>query len=182
MKHKFGTRVFRVGLSTGIKCPHRIKTGGCIFCNPETFTGEYQTRNLSIKEQLKDAVPRIKESCGDVKLLAYFQDDTSTAGDIDLLKKKFKEALSHPEIIGLVISTRPDYVNDKIVELLCSFDVPVTIEIGMQSIHNKSLKFLNRGHTFKQVEKAVELCGNAGLTIGVHLIMGIPGESFENML
>ncbi|MCK4655269.1 MAG: TIGR01212 family radical SAM protein [Candidatus Cloacimonetes bacterium] len=182
MKHKFGTRVFRVGLSTGIKCPHRIKTGGCIFCNPETFTGEYQSRNLSIKEQLKDAVPRIKESCGDVKLLAYFQDDTSTAGDIDFLKKKFEQAISHPEIIGLVTSTRPDYVNDKIVELLCSFDVPVTIEIGMQSIHNKSLEFLNRGYTFKDVEKAIELCGNAGLTIGVHLIMGIPGENFNDML
>ena len=151
-------------------------------CNAETFTGEYQSQGLTIEQQLADAVPRIKESCGDVKLLAYFQDDTSTAGKIDLLCKKFTEALSHPDVIGLVVSTRSDYLNDEVVELLNSFEVPVTVEIGLQSILNGSLRFLNRGHDFQQVDKAIEICGKSGLNVGVHLIIGIPGETFDDML
>ena len=182
LKHRFGRKVFRVGLSTGISCPHRIKTGGCIFCNSDTFTGEYQAQGKTIKEQMAEAIPRIKESCGDVALLAYFQDETSTAGSIEMLKEKFADALSHPEVIGLVVSTRPDYVNEDVVQLLKSFNVPVTIEIGLQTIHNKSLKFLNRAHTFEDVDSAIELCGKAGLDVGVHLIMGIPGETENDML
>jgi radical SAM protein (TIGR01212 family) len=182
LQKKYRRKVFRVGLSTGIPCPHREQTGGCIFCNAETFTGEYQSQGLTVKQQLADAVPRIKESCGDVKLLAYFQDDTSTAGEIDFLRKKFEEALSHPDVIGLVVSTRPDYVNNEVVELLNSFEVPVTVEIGLQSIHNSSLRFLNRGHDFQHVEKAIKICGKSGLNVGVHLIIGIPGETFDDML
>ncbi|MCF7859397.1 MAG: TIGR01212 family radical SAM protein [Candidatus Cloacimonetes bacterium] len=181
LKNKFGKRVFRVGLSTGIPCPHRTMTGGCIFCNAETFTGEYQAFGNSVRVQLDEAIPRIKDSCGDVALMAYFQDETSTAGSIDLLEKKFKQALSHPEIIGIIVSTRPDYISQAVIELLNSFNVPLTIEIGLQSIHNRSLEFLRRNHTFEEVDKAIELCGRAGLNVGVHLIIGIPGETFENM-
>ncbi len=181
LKKRFGRKVFRVGLSIGIVCPHRSKKNGCIFCNPNSFTGEYQSENLSITEQLEKAIPLIIESCGDVDLLAYFQDETSTAGKISELKKKFSRALSHPKIIGLIVSTRPDFVNEKTVEMLSSFDVPVTIEIGLQTIHEKSLKFLQRGHDFELCRKAIDLCGKAGLEVGVHLILGIPGESFEDM-
>ncbi len=182
LEKKFERKVFRVGLSTGIKCPNRTENGGCIFCNPETFTGEYQSQNLSIEKQLDDAIPRIKKSCGDVGLLAYFQDETSTAGDVEFLRGKFSQALSHPEILGLIVSTRPDFVDSEIVEILLSFKVPVTIEIGMQSVHDKSLDFLNRNHNFLQTQKAIELCGKAGLDVGVHLIIGIPNESFDDML
>ncbi len=182
LEKKFGRKVFRIGLSTGIKCPNRIDNGACIFCNPETFTGEYQSKNLSIEKQLEDGIPRIKKSCGDVGLLAYFQDETSTAGDIKFLRNKFSKALSHPEILGLIVSTRPDFVDTKIVEMLLSFNVPVTIEIGMQSVHDKSLDFLNRNHNFSQTRKAIELCGEAGLDVGVHLIIGIPNESFNDVL
>jgi len=182
LKRKYDRKVFRVGLSTGIKCPHRIEQNGCIFCNPNSFTGEYQSENLSIKEQLEKAIPFVTESCGNVDLLAYFQDETSTAGNFSKLKEKYSQALSHPKIIGLIVSTRPDFVNEKIVKMLSSFDVPVTIEIGLQSVHDKSLKFLNRGHDFEQNKRAIDLCGKAGLEIGVHLIMGIPGETFEEML
>jgi radical SAM protein (TIGR01212 family) len=180
--HKFGRKVFRVGLSTGIICPHRIKNGGCIFCNPDSFTGEYQSSNLDISNQLKIAIPRIKNSCGNVALLAYFQDETSTAGNLDILKSKFKEALEHPEIIGLVISTRPDFINKKIIEMLKSLEVPITIELGMQTIHDESLKFLNRGHSNLQTQSAIDSCSLAGFDVGVHLILGIPGETKDDML
>lgn len=179
---KFGEKIFRVGLSTGKSCPHRKENGGCIFCNPQTFTGEYQSRGLTIKEQFDNAVPRIKKACGDVKLLAYFQDETSTYGNLDFLKHKYDEALSHPEIVGLVVSTRPDYISKQVIRLLASYKVPVTIEIGLQTIHNKSLEYLNRGHTFMQVEKAIRMCGKAGLDVGVHVILGIPDETFNDML
>ena len=171
-----------MGLSTGKICPHRVKNGGCIFCNPYTFTGEYQSQDLSIEEQYNDAIPRIKKACGDVQLLAYFQDETSTFGDIGFLKQKYDEALSHPEVIGLVVSTRPDYINDEVIKLLTSYKVPVTIEIGLQSVHNRSLELLNRGHTFEQAEEAIRICGEAELTVGVHLIMGIPNETYDDML
>lgn len=181
LKQKFGRKIFRVGLSTGIPCPHRIKTGGCVFCNPHTFTGDYVRKELSIQRQLQEAVPKIKANCGDVGLLAYFQDETSTAGKITELQKKFNSALNYPEVYGLVLSTRPDFINVETVEMLKQISKPVTVEIGLQSIHDSSLEFLNRGHSYKQVDEAINLCGNYGLEVGVHLILGIPGESFQEM-
>lgn len=182
LKEKFGTKVFRVGLSIGEICPHRLENDGCVFCNPETFTGEYQAKGLSVMEQLEEAVPRIRKACGSVKFLAYFQDETSTSGNISLLKTKFDEALDNPDMLGLVVSTRPDYIGTEVIDLLSSYNVPVTVEIGLQSIHDKSLEFLNRGHTFREVEKAINMCGAAGLDVGVHVILGIPGETFDDML
>ena len=99
LKKRFGRKVFRVGLSMGEICPHRKDSGGCIFCNPETFTGDYQAENLSVAQQMEEIIPRIKANCGDVALLAYFQDETSTSGDIDSLNEKFTVALSHPEMV-----------------------------------------------------------------------------------
>lgn len=179
---KFHRKVFRVGLSTGIKCPHRMRTGGCIFCAPETFTGEYLSCNLSVKDQLEQGISLVTRSCGEVGILAYFQEDTSTAGDVLYLKQKFADAVNHEKVLGLVISTRPDYIDENMVTMLAGIERPVTIEIGMQSIHDKSLVLLNRGHDFARVEQAVQLCGEKGLTVGVHLIMGIPGEDHRDML
>jgi radical SAM protein (TIGR01212 family) len=182
LKKRFGRKVFRVGLSIGEVCPHRLKTGGCIFCNPETFTGVYQAQNLSVKEQLAEAIPQIKNNCGDVALLAYFQDETSTAGDLHKLREKYSATLDHPDMVGLVVSTRSDYINKEIIDLLKSLPTPVTVEIGLQSIHNRSLNLLNRGHTFEQVDEAIMLCGEAGLEVGVHLILGIPEETEDDIL
>lgn len=181
MKQKFGGKVFRVGLSTGIKCPHRVHYGGCIFCNPETFTGTYQTAGLSVKEQLEKAVPRIKETTGANRLLAYFQDETSTAGDINYLKQVYQEALDHEAIIGLIVSTRPDFLSQEVMDLLKSFDVPLTLEIGLQTINEKSLRFINRGHDLQVVEKALELAQNNQIDLGVHIVIGIPGETITQM-
>jgi hypothetical protein len=182
LKQKFGRKIFRVGLSTGIPCPHRHNSGGCVFCDPHTFTGDYVRKKLTIQQQLQQAIPKIKKSCGDVGLMAYFQDETSTAGNLTELRQKFSAALVHPEVYGLVLSTRPDFLDVETVKMLKQLSKPVTIEIGLQSIHNSSLEFLNRGHTFQQAHAAIELSGKYGLEVGVHLIMGIPGENFSNML
>lgn len=181
LKRKYQRKIFRVGLSTGIPCPHRIQHGGCIFCHQETFTGEYQTRGLTVAQQLEEAIPRILDTCGDVGLIAYFQDETSTAGSLDFLREQYQAALAHPEILGLIVSTRPDYIEQPVIDLLKSLPVPVTVEIGLQTIHNASLQFLNRGHDFAQADEAIRRCGENGLETGVHLIIGIPGESREDI-
>jgi radical SAM protein (TIGR01212 family) len=182
LKKQFGRKVFRVGLSIGKTCPHRVAGGGCIFCNPQTFTGAYQAQNLTISQQMEQIVPQIKNNCGDVALLAYFQDETSTAGEIALLREKYLAALQHPDMVGLVVSTRSDYIDAQVVQLLKSLPVPVTVELGLQTIHDKSLRLLRRGHNFNQVDQAIELCGQAGLEVGVHLILGIPQETRQQRL
>ena len=181
VKQRYGKRTFRVGLSTGIPCPNRMNNGGCIYCNPGTFTGEYQAQGLTITEQFQQAVPRIKKSCGDVALIAYFQDETSTAGDIDHLFTLYKEAIQHPEVVALTLSTRPDYVDEMLLRRLAALSKPVTIEFGMQTIHDSSLSFLNRGHDFVQMERALDLCESFNIRTGVHLIIGIPGETHAMM-
>jgi len=182
LKKKFNKKVFRLGLSLGRPCPHRIKEGGCIFCNPQTFTGSYQSKGLSIREQLEVAIPIMQKSCGNVDFLAYFQDETSTAGSIEFLRSKIYEAIQHPKIIGLVLSTRPDYINDEVIDLLNEINIPVTLEIGLQSIHDKSLKFLNRGHSFDDTSRIIQKSGEFGLDIGVHVIIGIPNEDQTEMI
>ena len=139
------------------------------------------SENLSVTEQLNKGIALVEKSCGEVGILAYFQEDTSTAGEISYLKRKYSEALQHEKVIGLIVSTRPDFLSKEITDLFAGLDKPVTIEIGMQSRHDKSLKFLNRGHDFAQVEKAITICGKKGIEIGVHLILGIPGESLADM-
>ena len=177
----FHEKVFRVGLSIGIDCPHRIQTGGCIFCNPDTFTGEYQRANISIDEQFRIAIPRIHNSCGKVKLLAYFQDETSTACSVDFLRRKMDQAMSYTDVVGVVVSTRPDYISQNHIDFFQTLSYPFTLELGLQTVHNKSLNWLQRGHSFEQVDKIINKCGDAGIEIGVHLILGIPSESFEEM-
>jgi len=114
--------------------------------------------------------------------LAYFQDETSTAGDLADLREKYLAALAHPDMVGLVVSTRSDYLDAAVVEMLKNLPVPVTVELGLQTIHAQSLQLLKRGHDFASVEAAIELCGAAGLEVGVHLILGIPQETTEEML
>lgn len=181
MLNTYGEKVFRVGVSTGIICPHRLR-GGCLFCNPETFRGAYQAEDLSIETQLEKGINILKQNSKAKSFIAYFQDETSTAGKMDYLSDIFNRAINYPGIRGLAISTRPDYVNEDICKLLNSFHKPVSIEIGMQSIHDRSLEYLERGHNHQDTTKAIELCRKWGINTGVHLIMGIPGESLPDMI
>ncbi|MCF7913011.1 MAG: TIGR01212 family radical SAM protein [Candidatus Cloacimonetes bacterium] len=181
MLAKYGEKVFRVGVSTGITCPHR-DAGGCIFCNPGTFRGAYQDNNLNIEEQLEQGMAILRKNSKAKSFIAYFQDETSTAGDLEYLADLFNRALQYPGIKGLVVSTRPDYINPQVCEMLTSFSQPVSVELGMQSIHDKSLNFLRRGHSQADTARAIELCREWGIETGVHLILGIPEECFGDML
>lgn len=181
LKKKYNKKVFRIGLSIGKTCPHRRLNGGCIFCNPKAFTGDYQWNSLTITEQIHQAKVKIKKNCKAAHFLAYFQDETSTACSIDELQQIFKSTLNFEEIVGIILSTRPDFVSDDFVEFFASLQIPFTLEIGLQTIHNKSLQLVNRGHTFEICDSIIEKCGKAGIEIGIHLILGIPGETIEDM-
>jgi len=181
-KKKYSSKVYRVGLSTGIVCPHRKNNGGCIFCNPLSFIGDYQKDGSDISKQLDEGIKKIEKCCGTGKFVAYFQDETSTAGDLTLLKDKYSKAIADKRIVGLILSTRPDYINENIIRLLKSLNTDITVEIGMQTISNESLKFLNRGHTFEQTETAINMLGKNNIRVGVHLILGIHIETIKDML
>lgn len=181
MKNRYKRRVYRVGLSLGIPCPHRAE-GGCIFCNPETFRGKYQVEGRTIAEQLKIGKEIIKKHTGAEKFAAYFQDETSTAGDIEYLQNAFETTLADEDVLELAVSTRPDYVNKDVITLFKRLNKPATLEIGLQSIHEKSLYYLRRGHNFSASRQALDLCAEFGIRTGVHLILGIPGETQKDML
>jgi radical SAM protein (TIGR01212 family) len=182
MKEKYNEKVYRIGLSIGEKCPHRLKSGGCIFCIPGTFTGEYQQNNLSITEQCEIITKKMIQKLKVTNFVAYFQDETSTAGNVEHLKKMYYEALNFPNVHELIISTRPDFISKELITMLDAIEKPVTIELGLQSIHDKTLEFLNRGHTFADFEKAIDLIKKSKCRIGVHLITGIPTESLDERL
>ncbi len=185
LKNKYGKRVFRVGLSTGLPCPNRINHQGCSFCLSETFTDASIQKKLSLKAQLDSIIPKIRQDCGDVDLIAYFQDNTSTYGDLNYLKTIFQEALSYTDFKEIIISTRPDYLNQEVVEMLLTLQLPITIEVGIQSMNQSSLDFLTRNHTIGDNQEAIALLSNYPVDIGVHLILGIPGEttaSIQNTL
>ena len=182
LKRRYGVRTFRIGLSINRDCPHRKKSGGCIFCSPESFTDRRLAGNLEVKQQIETLLPDIRQGCGRVALLAYFHNETSTAGELDYLKHIFSETLKHNEIKGLIISTRPDYLNKDIMEMLKELKGDIFLEIGLQSIHQESLDFLKRGHTVQDFAAAAELCSRYDIETGVHLIIGIPGETREHMI
>ncbi len=180
-KEKFGQKVFKAGLSINKLCPHRVATGGCIFCLPDTFTAS--TKNKDLSTQLSTTISNIQTNVPKVKaFIAYFQDETSTAEPLAKIKESVQIVRQNPLVAGICFSTRPDYISDALLAYLASLDIFVSIEIGVQSIHDASLKLLNRGHDFAMCEKAIERCTHWGIHTGVHLMMGIPTESKEAML
>ncbi len=182
LKKRYGKRTFRIGLSLHQECPHRLDNGGCIFCLTESFTDLIQKEKPDPEKQLEILIPKLKKNCGDVKLLAYFQDNTSTSGNVQQLKQIFTKTLKHIEISGLIISTRPDFLNEEIMEMLKGLPGDVFLEIGLQSIHQKSLDLLNRGHNMTDFARAVKLSEEYKIETGVHLILGIPGETLNDIL
>jgi hypothetical protein len=176
-----------VNVDAGFTCPNRdgtISTSGCIYCNNDSFRPASCTPTLSISEQISNGIVHIKKRYGAKKFLVYFQPYTNTYAPVEELERLYREALSEPSVIGLAIGTRPDSVDEEKIALLESMAEKyfILVEYGMQSIYERTLKFINRGHDYSTFLKTLDLTKNRGIFIGAHVIVGFPTETREEML
>jgi radical SAM protein (TIGR01212 family) len=187
LKEVFGEKVLKITVDAGFSCPNRdgkVSNGGCIYCSEGSHYLPEEQRSLRIKEQLISSISRIRERLDVNKFIAYFQAYSNTYSSPSNLKKLYSEALSVDDIVGLSIGTRPDCLPDKTLELIEKYAARtyLWLEIGLQSIHNKTLKIINRGHTFEQFLDAVKRAKERGFKICTHVILGLPGESYKDMM
>jgi radical SAM protein (TIGR01212 family) len=187
-RKKFGGRVQKLSLDAGFTCPNRDGSkgrGGCTFCNNNAFNPSYCQPAKSISSQIDEGIEFHKKRYRHAdKYLAYFQAYSNTYAGIDILRERYEEALQREEVIGLVIGTRPDTVDSEILDYIKTLtkDHYVIIEYGIESCHNHSLKRVNRGHTFEDSLRAIEMTASRGIRQGAHLIVGLPGESVGDIL
>ena len=186
LRHKFGCRVGKVSLDAHFTCPNvdgTVGAGGCIFCNIRSFSPSRRLEGLSITAQIDEAVGRLRRPGGPQRFLAYFQPATNTYAPVERLLAAFEEAAAHPEIVGLAIGTRPDCVPDNVLDLLADLARRkwLIVEYGLQTIHDRSLVWLNRGHGYEAFLDAARRTRARSLAFGVHLIVGLPGESREDI-
>ena len=187
IKERFSERVQKVSLNTGFTCPNRDGTkgvGGCTYCNNNTFSPDYCKPGKSITQQLDEGIEFFAKKYKTQQYLAYFQAYTNTYADIDLVKELYQEAISHPKVIGLVIGTRPDCINKDLINFLSELSNKyyISLEFGVESTLDRTLNKINRCHSFEETVMAYEQSKNKGLHLGAHLIIGLPGETKEDIL
>jgi radical SAM protein (TIGR01212 family) len=187
VKRTFGTAVHKVNIDAGFTCPNRDGTlgvGGCIYCNNESFTPGSCRPTLSVRQQVANGIGYLRQRYGVEKFLAYFQPYTNTYAPTEVLRRVFMEALEEPAVIGLAIGTRPDCIDEEKLDLLAGISRThfVLVEYGLQSVYEKTLRFINRGHGTEAFHKAVDMSRARGIQTGAHVIVGFPTESREEML
>jgi radical SAM protein (TIGR01212 family) len=188
LRRRFGRRVQKVSIDAGFTCPNvdgTVATGGCTFCDNRSFSPSRRLPRTGILGQIDQSIERMRlryRKCKD--FLAYFQPATNTYAPVERLRAVYEEALSHPQVVGLVIGTRPDCVPDDVLELLeeLAGRTYLSVEYGMQTIHDRSLDWMNRGHHHDAMTDAVERSRGRGFEIGAHAILGLPGESHDDIL
>ncbi|MFH1847060.1 MAG: TIGR01212 family radical SAM protein [Candidatus Omnitrophota bacterium] len=186
LREKYGTRVHRLSLNAGFSCPAREKAraqGGCIFCNEAGFS-PFSGTDISLEEQIERSMKLSARKYGAEKFIAYFQSSTNTNASQDRLKTAYDVIRKYPDIVALYISTRPDCIDDAKLDLISEYmdDYEVWIEYGIQTSHDNTLKKINRGHTFSESISAVNKTCARGIKVGGHIILGLPGESREDMI
>ena len=187
LRHKFGHRVRRISVDAGFTCPNvdgSIAVGGCVFCDNQSFSPSRRLGRLPISEQIDQGIRRLEQRYNCHHFMAYFQPATNTYAPVERLRDVYQQALAHPQIVGLAIGTRPDCVPDDVLDLLAELadQTALTVEYGMQTIHDGSLDWMNRGHHHKAFVDAVERSRGRGFEICSHVILGLPGETREDML
>jgi radical SAM protein (TIGR01212 family) len=186
-RNRFSERVQKVSVDAGFTCPNRDGTkgvGGCSYCNNKTFKPTYCNLQNSITQQVSDGVEFFARKYKSMKFLAYFQAYTNTYAPLDDLKTLYEEALKHPKVVGLVISTRPDTVNAELLDYLeeLSKKMYLMVEFGLESHLDSTLKSINRGHLFAESVWALEETAKRGINNCAHMILGLPGESRNELL
>lgn len=187
LKDKFGQKVYKISLDGGFTCPNRDgKTGtrGCIFCSKGGSGDFAESREMSITEQIESGKKKVEKKIKSGKYIAYFQAFTNTYAPVEILRQKYEEAINHPDIVALSIATRPDCLGDDVLRLLDEMNKikPVFVELGLQTIHQKSAKYIRRGYDLSVYDKAVRDLKEIGVNVVVHVILGLPNESENDML
>ena len=187
LKDKFGQKVYKISLDGGFTCPNRdgkAGTRGCIFCSKGGSGDFAESREMSITEQIENGKKRVEKKIKSGKYIAYFQAFTNTYAPVEILRQKYEEAINHPDIVALSIATRPDCLGDDVLRLLDEMNKikPVFVELGLQTIHQKSAKYIRRGYDLSVYDKAVRDLKKIGVNIVVHVILGLPNESENDML
>lgn len=187
LKEIFGVKVYKVNVDAGFTCPNRdgtLGTTGCIYCNNESFRPSSCASTKPLIEQISNGIEYLKNRYKAKAFLVYFQPYTNTYASVDKLEKLYTEALNHPEVIGLSIGTRPDCIDQEKLNLLekLSKNHLIIIEYGMQSMYEKSLKFIRRGHDYSTFLNAVYETYERGILVGAHIIVGLPTETKEESL
>jgi radical SAM protein (TIGR01212 family) len=170
----------------GFTCPNRDGTkgtGGCTYCNNQSFLPEYCMPQKPVKQQIEEGIDFFKKYNSQL-YIAYFQSYTNTYGSFEHLQKLYEEALSHPKVIGLAIGTRPDCVDEKLLDYFSELAQKyfILLEYGVESTSDKTLKIINRGHDFATSAWAIEQTAQRGINVGAHLILGLPSEDRQTML
>lgn len=183
----FGCRVQKIAINAGFTCPNRdgkLSFEGCIYCGNHGSGPIFDEHPPSITEQIIAGKKALKKKYKAEKFIVYFQAFTNTYAPLEILKRKYDEALSIDDIVGIAIGTRPDCIDNNILDMLEEYanKYHVWIEYGLQSIHDRTLKLINRGHDSSTFFEAVELTRNRGIYICAHVILGLPGESHEDMM
>ena len=188
LKEKYGCRLQKLVVDAGFSCPNRdgtLSTGGCTYCDNAAFHPNYSTPDKSITRQLDEGIEFHQGRYRSVtKYLAYFQAYSNTYGALEKMRRVYEEALAHKDVVGIVVGTRPDCIDAAKLDYLreLSQDKVVIVEYGIESCHDDTLRRINRGHTFEQARRAVELTAEKGIMQGAHFIFGLPGETREMMM
>ena len=187
LKEKFGCKVYKICINAGFTCPNRdgtLDTRGCIFCSAGGSGDFAESAALSVTEQIEKGKARVKNKIKSGKYIAYFQAFTNTYAPVETLRKKFTEAINHPDIVMLSVATRPDCLPEEVIELLKELNriKPVSVELGLQTIHEKTAAYIRRGYPLACYDSAVKRLKAADIDTVCHIILGLPGESEQEML
>ncbi len=189
LRETFGCRVQKIGLDAGFTCPNRDGTcgvGGCSYCDNASFShhSSATTPPIALEQQLACGIENMAQRYQEIRFIAYFQAFTSTHAPLEDLHRAYEVIRRFPEIVGLFISTRPDCVSEQVLRLIASYrdDYLTWLELGLQSANDKTLRQINRGHNSADFSRAVERAHEYGLPVCAHIILGLPGETWDTML
>lgn len=187
LKERFGCKVHKISVNAGFSCPNidgTLSDKGCIFCDNYAFSPSLKLTNLSLEEQIKTGMDYGRKRFGAEKFIVYFQPFSNTYGDIKTLKEKYDVIKKFQDIVGISIGTRPDCIDEEKLELIESYseNYEVWIEYGLQSVHNKTLKLINRNHTYEDFLKAIDITRGRKIKICAHVIIGLPGENEDDII
>jgi radical SAM protein (TIGR01212 family) len=187
LQERFGGKIYRVTIDAGFTCPNvdgAVAVGGCVYCDNRSFSPNRRLPRTGIREQIERGIRTLQQRYGAERFIAYFQAATNTYAPVAKLRSLYDQAVGHPQVVGLAIGTRPDCVPDDVLDLIQGYARGryVCLELGLQSIHDRSLDWMNRGHHFDSFVDAVKRCQGRGFDLCAHVILGLPDESRDDML